>query len=313
MKPLKTGDTIGLVSPASKAELSVFSGIAQIARGRGYSVKTFGSADLSCGRMAGTDEERAANLLSALNDPEVDAVLCSRGGYGSGRLLDVLEKSQFSPKIFVGYSDITSLLLHFHATGKMIPFHGPMASDLVTKGDKETLEWFFEVLEGQRLCYELRPELFKAHRPGYAKGPFWGGNISMIQNMVGTDSIRVPEGAIVMLEDINEFMYTFDRSLVHLKRAGLFRDASAIIFSDLKLKDGHDKDNSLGMLQEDVIDMNFGDFKGPIIFGMPCGHTESQMTLPLGVEAILDARADASLSLSFTNFWGPSEQSEAAA
>lgn len=302
MRPLQAGDTIGLISPASKAQAEALAGFAEIAKTRGYHTRVLDADAVAMGRMAADDATRARSLMEAFADDSIAAILCGRGGYGSGRLIDLLQPEQVVPKIFVGYSDITSLLLDLNARADLVTFHGPMASDLVGTSDPATLEWFFNMLEGRQSGYDLPAGAFQCWRPGRASGPIWGGNITMIETLLGTDSLRVPENAIIVLEDVNEFMYAFDRSIVHLKRAGVFDTASAILFSDLRLKDGFDRDNSLGLWLEEVIEMNFAEFDGPVALNLPCGHTASQLTLPIGAAATLDL-SETALQLSFPDLW----------
>ncbi len=312
MRPIRRGDTIALVSPASRAEETVFAEITHILANRGYKTKRYGGPGLGIGRFAASDDDRARHLIDAFEDPDVNLVLSARGGYGSGRILEMLDVTKITEKAFVGYSDVSSLLLHLNAKAKLTTFHGPMASDLTVKANPQSLEWFFSMLEGQRQEYVLCDDDFLAHRTGTAAGPVWGGNISMIESLLGTDSIQVPDNAIVLLEDVNEFMYAFDRSMVHLKRAGIFDKASAILLADLNLKDAGDRDNSLGLLQEEVIEMNFEGFSGPIAYGLPCGHTERQMTLPIGAQAHLSV-TEQKLELSFNDFWKPTTNEALAA
>lgn len=302
MRPLKTGDIIGVVSPASSAELSTFRAMERAVQRHGFRLRIFGHGDKNFGRMAATDELRLKHLRDAFQDPEVGAILCARGGYGSGRLLNNIDRNLTKDKIFVGYSDITNLLLHFNAQSGIMPFHGPMVNDFVLKDDEQTLDWFFSTLKGNRLSYVFDKKHFKLLKPGRASGQIWGGNISIIETLIGTDSLSLPENTILFLEDVNEFMYAFDRALVHLERAKIFENASAIVFADLKLKDGMAQDNSLGLLLEEVLDNHFGSFNGPIAFDLPFGHTQSQMTIPLGATAEITVEHD-HLNLEIDDFW----------
>ncbi|SIT18457.1 muramoyltetrapeptide carboxypeptidase [Roseivivax lentus] len=302
MRPLAPGDTIGIVSPASAAQGTVYEDFSRIAESRGYSVKVFGETEPTFGRMTGSDRNRANSLIAAFEDDEVTAVICARGGYGSGRLLSHLDPSRVKNKIFVGYSDITNLLVHLNTMCRITTFHGPMAADLAGKNDPDTMRWLFSFLEGKRLAYDLSTKDHRVFRSGEASGMVFGGNISTLETLIGTESWSMPEGAILFLEDTNEFMYSLDRSLVHLQRSGVFEKASAIIFADLQLKDASDRDNSIGFLLEELLEIHFGDFSGPIIFDAPCGHTQRQMTIPLGVQARLEAAHDGS-RLEFENFW----------
>ena len=302
MRALCKNDVIGIVSPASTVELSILKTMKEVAEREGFRLKVFGAGEANFGRMSAKDERRLMHLRDAFHDGEVRAVVCARGGYGSGRLLDSIQPDLAKDKIFVGYSDATNLLLHLNKHAGIIPFHGPMVSDLVQKQDPRSLEWFFSTLKGERLSYALDPQDFTLMRSGEASGPVFGGNISTIETLIGTDSLTVPEGSILLLEDVNEFMYRFDRALVHLERAGFFEKATGIIFGDLQIKDDMDRDNSLGLLLEEVLDVHFGKFDGPVAYKLPCGHTAQQMTLPIGVNARLNAHPDR-LRLEYDDFW----------
>lgn len=304
MRPLTPGDTIGIVSPASAAQEAVFEDFSRLVGNRGYSVKVFGETEPTFGRMTGSDSNRANSLVAAFEDEDVAAVICARGGYGSGRLLSHLSPSRVRNKIFVGYSDITNLLVHINTLCGVKTFHGPMASDLVGKNDPDTISWLFSLLEGQRLSYDLGTEDHRVFKSGVACGPIFGGNISTLETLIGTESWSMPEGAILLLEDVNEFMYSLDRSLVHLQRSRVFEKASGIIFADLQLKDAGDRNNSIGFLLEELLQIHFDGFSGPIIFDAPCGHTQKQMTIPLGVQTRL-AAAHGKSTLEFENFWDP--------
>lgn len=304
MRPLAPGDTIAIVSPASTAERRVFSEFQDLAAEHGYATKVFGEFDEGFGRMAADDRRRAENLQAAFADDSVAAILCSRGGYGSGRLLDIIDPAAIRPKIFVGYSDVTSLILHLSATAGIIPFHGPMAADLIGNANQWTRERFFSMLAGERLSYSLERADFTPVREGVARGPIVGGNISIIESLLGTGSLSIPDGAVLLLEDVNEFMYSFDRALVHLRRAGVFDRISGLVIADMKIKDQGSRDNSLGLLLEEVIDSHFGAFEGPIALDMPCGHTDRKLTIPIGAQTTLTV-GDTRLVLEFEDFWKP--------
>ena len=302
MQPLEDGEVIGLVSPASVVDLSIYRVLMELVERNGFGLKIFGANERPHGKLAATDERRLKHLLDAFSDAEVRAVMCTRGGYGCGRLLEAFGPESITDKIFIGYSDVTSLLCHFRRHRGLIPFHGPMAADLALKDDSLTQNWLFSTLRGRRLSYDLVEPAFETLRPGTAHGPVFGGNITILQSLLGTDSITVPDGAILLLEDVNEFMYAFDRSLVHLRRAGVFEKASGIIFADLFLKDGANRDNSLGMSLEEVLEAHFHHFGGPIAYGLPCGHTTQQMTIPLGAPASLTI-GQGRFYLGFDDYW----------
>lgn len=304
MTPLEPGDTIGIISPASYASNEVFDFCRSFFAAHGYRIKVFGKDDARHGRLAATDSRRFESLAQAFADEDVKAILCSRGGYGSGRLLEQIAIAGVTTreKILIGYSDVTNLLLHFHSTAGMIMFHGPMAWDLMAREDAWSRRNLLDMISGQRSEYELDRTDFCPIRTGSAEGRLFGGNISIIESLVGTSSFQIPRDAILVLEDVNEFMYRIDRSIVHLKRVGLFETARAIVFADMKLKDGKSRDNSLGFTFEEVIEYHFADFDGPIAIDLPCGHTNRQLTLPIGATTKLHIARD-SLYLGFQDVW----------
>lgn len=305
MKPLMIGDTIGIISPASRPDDNVYVAAKSFFESRGFLVKVFDQPDGRFGRMAGDDHTRAANLERAFRDPEVKMILCVRGGYGSGRLLEKIdyELVRQSDKIFVGYSDITNLLISFSNGSGLRSFHGPMVTDLIGKEDDWSISNFFSVLMGENSSYHLYEDDFTPVHLGQAHGRLFGGNISIIESLLGTSNLNAAEPRILILEDVGEFMFRFDRALVHLKRAGMFENVSGIVFGDLNLKD-RGPDNSLGIEFEELIEMHFSDFDGPIAIDLPCGHTKRQMTLPIGAATTLSV-GPSEMLLSFSDFWQP--------
>jgi muramoyltetrapeptide carboxypeptidase len=313
MKPLQTGDTIGIVSPASRPQDELYDQTQNFFEARGFRVKVFAELGERFGRMAGSDASRARNLEQAFRDPEVAMILCTRGGYGSGRLLDELDYDLVarSDKALIGYSDITNLLISTSRNSGLRPFHGPMATDLVGKRDAWSTEHFFDVLMGRTASYTLGTSDFGPIREGRAKGRLFGGNITIIESLLGTSDLTAKEPRILFLEDVGEFMFRLDRSLVHLKRAGFFENVVGIVFGDLKLSD-RGADNSLGIGFEELLHMHFADFPGPIAIDLPCAHTQRQMTLPIGAAASLTVGQD-ELTLSFSDFWQPRSRAAIAA
>jgi muramoyltetrapeptide carboxypeptidase len=223
-----------------------------------------------------------------------------RGGYGSGRVADLLDYALIArnAKIFVGYSDITNLLMPMHGKAGLVTFHGPVGTDLASRRSEASIACLFEVLGGVRRCHHLDPAQVDVLRPGTASGPLVGGNLSVLSTMVGAPGFRIPPGAIVFLEDVNEFMYQQDRCLVHLRRAGVFDSAAAVLIADTPVKDPG-CDNSLGLSYRDMVAGALRGFPGPVVCQVPCGHTDTQLTLPFGAHADLTAAPDG-VRLEFT-------------
>ena len=313
MKPLRSGDTVGIVSPASRADEAIYSPLRNFFESRGFPVKLFGREAPAFGKMAATDLVRARAVEDAFGDHEVRAVLCTRGGYGSGRLLDILNLNQIAanPKIFIGYSDITNLLVTFRTVCGLYPFHGPMAVDLLTKSDPWTIEHFFSTLAGEFSGYYLDRRDFQPIRCGVARGRLLGGNISILESMIGTGAFHADEPTILLLEDVGEFMFRLDRALVHFHRVGIFDNVTGVIFSDMRLND-RGPDNSLGIELEELIRMHFDEFTGPVAIDLPFGHTQQQMTMPLGAHTMLSVESDR-LRLCFSDFWSTTKTAAKAA
>jgi muramoyltetrapeptide carboxypeptidase len=250
------------------------------------------------GYLAGTDDERLADLNGALAAPDIDAVWCIRGGYGMTRILDRVDYDALArmPKAIVGFSDITALLVAAnHLTG-LVTFHGPTARASMPAFTR----WHFErVLASTESAGRLgrvqqppdvllpREHRIVALRGGVAEGPLVGGNLTLLQCLVGTRYFPDLTGAILFLEDVGEDLYRVDRMLTHLRTAGaLDRLAGVIVgrFTDMKR---HMNDGAFGF--DEVLAHYFQPLGIPAAYGFPIGHVDQQWTLPLGVRARLDA------------------------
>lgn len=303
MRPLERGDTIGVVAPAFAADSSVYDVACDKLQNLGFGVKFFGIPSEPFGRMSAPDSVRAEALHKAFRDPTVGAILCGRGGYGSGRLADHLDTDLIAahPKPFVGYSDITNLLVLLENEANLVGFHGPMLSDLASKGDEWSWHNLLGILQGQITQYEMDSSNFTMLVPGCGQGRLVGGNISILCAMAGA-GLTPPDGdVIVFLEDVGEFMFRLDRSLVQLSRLGLFERARGIMIADMQLKDRGD-DNSLGLSLETVLGEHFGTLGIPVGIDLPCGHTHRQMTLPVGADCVLNLSQER-CSIEFAGVW----------
>ena len=303
MRPLRSGDTIGIVAPAFAPDPKIYD-IACAALGRrGFATKLFGVSGEQFGRMSAPDTVRTEALHDAFRDPLVGAIICARGGHGSGRLLEQLDAGLIAanPKPFVGYSDITNLLNLFERETGLVGFHGPMLTDLATKDDAWSWQNLLDVLQGEVVNYDLASDSFTALTTGHGEGRLVGGNISILCSMIGAGLRPPSEDVVVLLEDVGEFMFRLDRALLQLKRFGFFTRARGVIIADMKLRDrGHD--NSLGMSIESLLEDHLGDLKIPIALDLPCGHTERQMTLPIGAPCTFDVTSQR-CAIGFHGLW----------
>lgn len=290
---LKPGAKIGIVSPASPVpEGDLEEGIALI-EARGYRVE-IGKNALAvaphCNYLAGTDAQRASDLQEMLNRTDIDAVFCSRGGYGSMRLFDFLDWDEIARnlKIFVGYSDITSLHSALANFG-WVTFHSPMVSAL-PKLDALSSTLFWNLLEKTEAFGILPTDLGSLQTvvSGVAEGELIGGNLTLLAQACGSKHAPDFRGKLVLIEDVNGAVYHADRDLAQLKNAGLLNGAAGFILGTLTGWEKH----------EDAPPQNFPDklwqeffapLGKPAISGFPFGHIPNALSLPLGVRARLNA------------------------
>ncbi|MDZ7724671.1 MAG: LD-carboxypeptidase [candidate division KSB1 bacterium] len=296
MKPaaLHPGDLIGILSPAgslSPGKLEMLQdGVRYIER-CGYRVKTGKFIRSQYGYLAGTDKQRAADLNRMLLDPEVKAVFCSRGGYGSTRLLNQLEWNRIAafPKIIMGYSDITALQLAFYQRLGWITFSGPLVAVELSRPAPLTGQSLWAVLTGDDPGI-LESGEAPADWPdfyGSAEGPLLGGCLSVISAMIGTAYCPDFDGAVLLLEDVGENLYKIDRYLSQLRNAGILDRLAGVVlgeFVDL-MPDDHDPPLTLADLMQHYL----SSLSIPVITGFPYGHIHEKYTLPLGCRVRIDA------------------------
>ncbi|WP_197527373.1 S66 peptidase family protein [Pirellulimonas nuda] len=297
---LRPGDTIMFVAPAGELVEPRMLRAAERLRERGYKVRVPDDLFRQRGYLAGTDQQRAAELMQALTDPEVDAVFPGTGGYGTMRILNLLdwEKIRAHPKIVIGFSDITALHLALAAKCNWVSFHSPNPQwGLGTKEgwNKFSEDCFWHMLEGgspQQTSppYEYaQPESLGPREclsPGTAEGRLIGGNLTVLAALVGTPYEPVTRGRVLFLEDINEAPYRVDRMLCQLKLAGLLDRPAAVLLGQFKDCDAKDDDSSLSLPQ--VFQDYFADAPYPVVANFPAGHVALNATLPVGGRFSID-------------------------
>ncbi len=294
--PLSSDDRIAVISPAGPTEIKrLQAGLKEI-RSWGYVSFHSKHADGKYGYLSAIDDHRLDDLIGAFLDPEVRAIFCSRGGYGSGRLLDPIpfDKIQENPKIFVGFSDITALNWAFYAKTGLVTFSGPTISE-IGNGLPGIAESSFLPLVGKG---ELPDPFWSGEievvRSGSAKGRLFPGCLSIIVTLLGTPYLPDLQGCILLIEDIGEKPYRIDRLLTHLKNAGIFDQISALLVGTMLdcWPKGRKKQNL--PLQEILLDLTASN-PIPIFSGYPYGHHPNRLSLPVGVTVSLSENGELKL------------------
>ncbi len=285
LRRLAPGDRVALVAPASSfAHEEVEAGVAELKR-LGLEAVYDDSVFARDRFVAGSAEGRAQAIHRAWADPSIAALVCMRGGYGSAQVLPLLNAALMreSRKALIGYSDITALLAYYLQHG-LAAIHGPMIDRRLSKGPEGYDESSFRrVMMATEPAGEMRPAQLEALRKGEASGVLAGGTLTQMVSLLGTPwAVNVPEGGILFLEDIGERPYRIHRMLTQLDQSGMLARAGAIVFGEFPGCDEPGGDPAI----RDVLRDFTSDFRGPVLFGFPSGHTTGPTwTLPFGVAA----------------------------
>jgi muramoyltetrapeptide carboxypeptidase len=285
---LRPGDPVGVVAPSGAVDGERLAAGVRVLEGLGWQV-VIGAAVLSRrAYLAGTDEERRADLQRMIDDPSVRAIFCARGGYGSQRVVPSLDLAPLvrAPKPIVGFSDATALLSAVVTAG-VACFHGPMVAVDVARGlAPPSLEHLTRTLSDPGYLWDMAVPV--PIRPGTATGRLVGGNLSVLVTTLGTPWALDTEGAILFLEDVHEWPYRLDRLLTQLRQAGRLDRVAGVVFGTMATCRG---DAGLGPLE--VVQDFFADAPYPVGFGVVSGHADApsdieNLALPLGVTVSLD-------------------------
>jgi muramoyltetrapeptide carboxypeptidase len=297
---LRPGDTIGLIAPASAPPdpKTIDEAITAIEE-MGFKVKLARNVRKRWGFLAGSDRDRAGDIMQMFADPKVHGILCVRGGYGAARLLSLLDYRVIrkNPKVFAGYSDITALHCAFLKEAGLVTFHAPMATSDFAKKD------YPDFSRQSFLAVVTKPEPFGSIRrgykkktvsilrPGIASGELIGGNICILCTMIGTRFQPSFKNKILFFEDVDEEPFRFDRMLTHLMNVGVLQQVAGIAIGinadceDPKAKKVKEYRQTL----EDVFRDRLLPLKVPVVMGLPFGHIPFNATIPVGTRATLDA------------------------
>ena len=286
---LSGGDSIGVVSPAGPLDPSHLEEDLHFLENKGFTVHVAPHVYDQRGYLAGKDEDRLSDLQHMFRNPEIKAIFCSRGGYGSLRLLDRIDYDLIrkNPKILLGYSDITALLTAIFKKAGLVTFHGPMVKGLSAL---PKIAWENLI----RIVSSEQPSVFNPMkgypiRGGKATGPLMGGNLSLICRLLGTPFMPNLAGCILFIEDKGESLYRVDRMLTHLALSGNIQGINGLIV-------GHFLDCGDPAAIDHLIKEKFGFMNIPITSGFPLGHGQENTAFPLGILAEMDTEV-MSLSL----------------
>ena len=294
-KAVKPGDTLGPVGPsgAIRTDDGLERAI-KVLEDFGYNVKVGASAGARYGYLSGTDELRAKDLNDMFMDDEVDAIICTKGGYGTPRILDRLDfdAAKKHPKLFLGYSDITALLLAYGKYADLVTFHGPMPSSCMSNGDFDEYSkaHFLKAISSTEPLGEMRNcacQKLNCLNAGQVRAPMVGGNLSLVEETLGTPYEVDCRGKILFLEDVGERTYRLDGMLNHLRLAGKFDDCAGIVLGDFT-NCTMEYENFSFTLDEILRDIVLPCGK-PVMSGLCAGHGPHKLTLPMGIEYELNA------------------------
>jgi muramoyltetrapeptide carboxypeptidase len=281
---LQKGDTVAIVSTARKNIDDNLKPTINLLEGWGLKVKMGNTIGLDYYQLAGTDEQRAADFQEQLDNPNIKAIWCVRGGYGTVKIIDKLDFTKFkqNPKWIIGFSDVTVLHSHLNRIG-IESIHGTMPVSIARATD-EAKNSLCSVLFGDKLLYTL--ECDALNHNGIAKGELVGGNLSILYSLLGSESAIDCEDKILFIEDLDEYLYHVDRMMMNLKRNGCLSSLKGIIvgaMTDMKDNDIPWGRNALEIIEDTVKGLNI-----PIIYNFPAGHIRDNRALIFGRQVSIE-------------------------
>ena len=285
---LKPGDTIGLVAPAGFMPFEKIQTCIETLENWGYNL-AFGKTTHSQSQnyFSGTDEERLADLQEMLDDKNIKAILCARGGYGLSRIIDRLDFKKFKkkPKWVIGFSDVTVLQSHIFSNYKIVSLHAPMAAafneDAFNQPSVLSLK---TAIEGTPASYECAGHAF--NKEGKAKGQLVGGNLCLLAHLIGTPSDIDTKNKILFLEDVGEYLYNIDRLLLQLKRSGKLKKLAGLIIGGFT--DSKDTERTFGVSANEIIYEQVKKYNFPVCFDFPVSHGKENYALKIGGKYTLE-------------------------
>lgn len=290
---LKEGDQIGLISPARKISMNEIKAAVRMLQNWGLELVFGHHLFTQENQFAGNDKQRTSDVQSFLDNPEIKAIISTRGGYGSVRIIDNLNFDLFNrfPKWLIGYSDFTVFLSHLNAQLKTESIHGIMPINFPADGRSNIgTESLRKALFGELKSYTFKPT--KVIRKAAVTGELIGGNLSILYSLIGSKSEMNFDGKILFIEDLDEYLYHIDRIMMNLKRAGKLKGLVGLIVGDMKEM----RDNAIpfGKTAEEIIAEHVEGYKFPVVFGFPAGHSADNRALIFGRKIVLKVDSEES-------------------
>lgn len=280
---LKTGDTVAIVAPSGilKNKTAEIDQARSLLKSWGLHTVVGKNVFTQNNHFAGTDSQRSEDLQMAMDDPKISAIWCARGGYGTVRILDMLNYTKFrqNPKWLIGYSDITAIHSQVHNEG-FESLHAMMSTNLQgdTSNINETISTFKEALFGSPISYTL--EGSKYNKKGVVSGALVGGNLTLLHTMLGSKTSIDTSGKILFIEEIGEYEYHIDRMLQSLKRAGYFDNCKGVLVGDISKV--RRNTTAWGVSVQQLILDVLAEYNFPVAFNMPAGHEKDNRALIFG-------------------------------
>jgi len=292
---LKMGDMVGITCPAGFITLAGIQLAILKLKEWGFAVavgNTVGKRDFTFG---GTDAERLKDFQQMLDDKNIKAILCARGGYGAIRIIDGLDFKQFtkSPKWIIGFSDVTVLHSHLNRNYGIASLHSKMCNsfpddwNLAEPTQKETIESIRKCLVGEKMSYPFLPN--EKNKMGVAKGVLIGGNLKTVETLAGSKSDILTKNKILFVEDTGEYLYSIDRMFWNLKRTGKLVELAGLIIGGFKVKKD-DEGEEFGKVLEDIVLEKVAGYTYPVCFDFPVGHQKNNFALKCGVRHTLSVQ-----------------------
>lgn len=295
---LQKGDTIGIISPSGPYREGQLEKALPFLKKLGLNYKIGENCHKRWGYLAGSDEERLADLHAMFADPDIKAIICARGGYGAARITDKIdfELLKNNPKILWGYSDITFLHTAIGQQNQLVTFHGPMLASDVAGDDFAAFsaKMFLQLFEPTALCYDESISALHVVSEGVATAELVGGNLSLLANSIGTPFEIDTSGKLLFIEDIGEEPYKVDCMLNQMRQANKLGELAGVIIGDFA--DAASTGDKPSLTLDEVFEDYFKGKPYPVLKGFKIGHCQPHFAIPLGVEATLNT-ADKTLRI----------------